>query len=73
MESTKKIGDISSVLQKQFLVSAGNRSLVSASKFYSLCVIQKMAHFWCRLLSTNNATDNKDPLLRVRQGIFGVG
>jgi hypothetical protein len=45
-----------SLLQKEFLVSAGNRSLVPISVSDTLCVIQKMTHFLCRLLST----DTKD-------------
>jgi hypothetical protein len=49
----------------------------------TFCVIQKMTHFLCWLMSTDqrsicgvgcrNATDTKDHLLWVKQAIFGVG
>jgi hypothetical protein len=38
---------------KIFLVAASNRSLVLASESNTLYVIQKIAHFLCRLLSTD--------------------
>jgi hypothetical protein len=34
------------LLQKQFIVSAGNQSLVPISEYDTLCVIQKMGHFY---------------------------
>jgi hypothetical protein len=40
-------------------VPVGNLSLVPAIESDALCRIQKMAHFLCRLLST----DTKDPSL----------
>jgi hypothetical protein len=57
------------LLQKQFVVSTGNRYLVLVIESDTLCVIKKMAHVWCQLMSTNI----KDHLLGVRQAIFGVG
>jgi hypothetical protein len=48
-----------SLLQKWFIVPAGNLSLVPVRESDTLCVIQKMAYFLCQLLST----DTKDPSL----------
>jgi hypothetical protein len=46
-------------LLKKFIVPAGNLFLVPPSESDILCRIQKINHFWCRLLST----DTKDPSL----------
>jgi hypothetical protein len=49
------------LLQKQFLVSTGNRSLVLTSVKDTIYVIQKMTRFWYRLL----LSDTKDAFLFV--------
>jgi hypothetical protein len=58
-------------------MSAGNLSLMLASKIDIICTIQKMVYFLCRLPST----DTKDPSLMStiimqpiqKKHIYGVG
>jgi hypothetical protein len=69
-----------SLLQKQFIVSASNPSLVLIIGSDILCVIRKITIYsvdWYQRsiisIGCPNTTDTKDRLCGVGEAIFGVG
>jgi hypothetical protein len=44
---------VNALLQRRFIVSTGNLSLVPASETDTICEIQEFAHFLCQLSSTD--------------------